>query len=108
MATAMRSDRLREVCVMRESLSLILAILAVYRLATDFAEETGPLGIYAKMRGWAMVNAPVWVAEGVTCPICWSFWLALPAGLLIRFDGVGLVYWIAIAGAVALAVRVTP
>lgn len=85
----------------------LLAALAVYRIATDLAWEYGPFGIYARMRGWAMTNAPHWVAEGVTCPICWSFWLSLPAGLLISFDYMGLVYWLAIAGAVALAVRAT-
>ena len=85
----------------------LLAALAVYRVATDLAWEYGPFGLFARMRGWAMTNTPHWIAEGVTCPICWSFWLSLPAGLLISFDIMGLVYWLAIAGAVALAVRAT-
>ena len=86
----------------------VIACLAVYRLATDLAWETGPFGLYASLRGSVMTRWPVsWVAEGVTCPICWSFWLALPTGLLLSFDGMGVVYWLGIAGAVALAVRIT-
>jgi hypothetical protein len=85
----------------------LLAAFAVYRIATDLAWESGPFGVFAAMRGFVMVHAPAWAGEGVTCPICWSFWLSLPAGLLISFDAMGLVYWLAIAGAVALAVRAT-
>ncbi len=89
-------------------LMLILAALAVYRLATDLAWETGPFGIYAALRGSTMTRWPQsWIAEGIVCPVCWSFWIALPAGLLLSPDLMGFVYWIAIAGAVALAVRVT-
>lgn len=86
---------------------LIIAVLAVYRLATDLAWETGPFGCYAALRGFVMVHGPQWAVEGVTCPVCWSFWIALPAGLLVSFDTMGLVYWIGIAGAVALIVRLT-
>lgn len=85
----------------------LLAALAVYRIATDLAWEYGPFGLFARMRGWAMTHAPHWVAEGVTCPICWSFWLSLPVGLWLSFDLLGILYWLAIAGAVALAVRAT-
>lgn len=94
---------------MERALTLILATLAVYRVATDLAWETGPLGCYARLRGHVMARygKDDWRSEGVACPICWSFWLALPAGLLLSFDLMGMVYWLAIAGAVALAVRVT-
>lgn len=85
----------------------LLAALAVYRISTDLAWEYGPFGLFAIMRGWAMTHAPRWVAEGVTCPICWSFWLSLPVGLWLSFDLLGVLYWLAIAGAVALAVRAT-
>lgn len=89
------------------ALMLILAALAVYRLATDLAWMDGPFEGYARARGWALAHGPGWIGEGATCPICLSFWLALPAGLLLSFDAMGLVYWLAIAGAVALFVRIT-
>lgn len=87
----------------------IIASLATYRLATDLAWEIGPFHCYAALRGFVMVHAggDSWITEGVACPICWSFWLALPAGLLIDFGLMGLAYWLGIAGAVALMVRGT-
>lgn len=89
-------------------MALILAALIVYRLATDLAWETGPFGAYARLRGGVMSRWPAtWIAEGVTCPICWSMWIALPAGLILSPDAFGMAYWIGIAGAVALMVRVT-
>ena len=92
------------------ALTLILASLIVYRLATDLALMDGPFGAYAKMRGWVATRSwlPWWVQDGVICPVCWSFWMALPAGLALDLSVMGLVYWLAIAGAVALAVRITP
>lgn len=91
------------------ALTLIVASLIVYRLATDLAWEDGPGALYARLRGGVMTRAGAdhWLSAGVTCPICLSFWLALPAGLLIDFGLMGIVYWLAIAGAVALAVRIT-
>lgn len=89
------------------ALTLVLAALAVYRLATDFAWMDGPFGIYADLRGRVLMRfgKDHWVTEGVNCPICWSFWLALPAGLLIDLGPMGFLYWLAIAGAAALMVR---
>ena len=81
------------------ALILILATFAVYRLATDLAWETGPFKLYAALRGFAMVHFPEWVAEGVTCPICLSFWIALP---LLWY---GPLEWLAVAGAAAFLAR---
>lgn len=91
-------------------MALIVAVLVVYRLATDFASERGPYDVYARLRGRVMARygADDWRTEGVNCPICWSFWLGLIAGLIVEPSLMGLMYGLAIAGAVALAVRVTP
>lgn len=82
---------------------LLLATLAVYRLATDLAWEDGPGALYGKWRGWVMARygADDWRSLGVNCPICVSFWLSLPAAYLW-----GPLAWLGIAGAVALLVRV--
>lgn len=84
-------------------IGLLLATLAVYRLATDLAWEDGPMGIYATWRGWVLARygAGDWRSEGVVCPICWSFWLALPAAVVW-----GPLAWLGIAGAAAFLARV--
>lgn len=83
---------------------LIIA-LAVYRLATDVALMDGPFALYAQARGMVIAHfgKDHWLSEGVCCPICLSFWIALPVAFLY-----GPLVWLAIAGAVALAVRMTP
>jgi hypothetical protein len=82
--------------------ALILAALAVYRIATDLAWEDGPFGLSARMRGRVLsrYGADDWRSIGVTCPICWSFWLALPAAALW-----GPLAWLGIAGAAAFLAR---
>ena len=81
---------------------IVLATLATYRLATDLAWEDGPLHLYSRWRGWVMARygADDWRSEGVSCPICLSFWLALPAAFVW-----GPLYWLGIAGAAALLAR---
>ena len=93
-----------------DALTLLLASLAVYRLATDLAWMDGPFGLYMKLRGAVMARAGAdsWLTEGIGCPVCWSFWLAMPAAALIAPDlATGVLEWLGIAGAVALVVRVT-
>jgi hypothetical protein len=80
----------------------IIAVFAVYRVATDLAWEDGPFDLYARGRGWviARYGKDDWRSEGVGCPICWSFWLALPAALVW-----GPLAWLGIAGAAAFLAR---
>ena len=83
--------------------TLILVALAVYRIATDLAWENGPFGLYGRWRGAVLVRygADDWRSEGVGCPICWSFWIALPAAFVW-----GPLAWLGVAGATAFLVRV--
>lgn len=85
-----------------DTLVLVLATFAVYRVATDLAWEEGPAGLYAKGRGrvLARYGKDDWRSEGVSCPICWSFWLALPAAWFW-----GPLAWLGIAGAAAFLAR---
>jgi len=80
----------------------LFAIFAVYRLATDFAWEDGPGGIYAWVRGWVITRygKDDWRSIGIGCPVCWSFWLALPVAFVW-----GPLAWLVIAGAVAFLAR---
>ena len=85
-----------------EVVTLVLVVLVVYRVATDLAWEDGPLDAYAKVRGAIMARygADDWRSNGVSCPICISFWLSLPAAFVW-----GPLAWLGIAGAVAFLVR---
>jgi hypothetical protein len=88
-----------------EALTFVLAALAVYRLATDLAWEAGPFGWYSTLRGRVATWGRLW-AEGISCPICLSFWLALPVALWLRWwQGDVLLWWLALAGVTAFLAR---
>lgn len=96
------------------TLAIILAILAVYRLAYMVSREDGPLDLFTRLRTAASRlpervegnrRQPHWVARGVACPLCISWWLALPAALIVaQVAALPLLavfgLWPAIAGAV--------
>lgn len=91
---------------------LIIAILSVYRVATDLAWETGPFRIFETYRSAIVLNFghDSLIAEGATCPICLSFWLALIAAGVVVVLGVAswgelLPLWLAIAGGAAWLAR---
>lgn len=63
-------------------LSLVLAALATYRVATAIAHEDGPWRAFVRLRLWTTARAdagrlPRWVADGLGCPRCVSIWAAL-------------------------------
>ena len=63
-------------------LSLVLASLAVYRVAVMVAHEDGPWRVFVRLREHAIGKAvdgrwPAWVADGLMCPRCVSAWAAL-------------------------------
>lgn len=91
---------------MVDSLTLILLTLATYRLATDLAWESGPARLYERLRGAVMqrFGPDSSVTEGISCPICASFWLApIVYGLWLY---VPIVVWIlAAAGGAAFLAR---
>jgi hypothetical protein len=81
---------------------LLIATLAVYRVATDLAYMDGPLDLFSRLRGAAVerLGAGHWMTVGLHCPICISFWLALPLAIWFGWA------WLAIAGAVTFLVRI--
>lgn len=93
-------------------LTLLLAVFATYRLATDFAWEAGPFGWYAAMRGrvLAAYGPDDWRSEGATCPICLSFWIGLLVTMLVlpftTFDvWLWPLWWLGVSGAAAYLAR---
>lgn len=96
---------------------LTLALLATYRLATDFAWESGPGALYEIVRGSAVVRfgGDHWIAEGLACPICLSFWIGFVIAAVALWFTPSLspflfpLVWLGIAGGAAfLARRSTP
>lgn len=96
-----------------DPVAALLAILAVYRVATDLAWERGPSNAFERLRGAVMARygADSWQAEGIGCPICVSFWAALPLAVLLTLAwGAalwwGVVLWLGLAGGAAFLARV--
>ena len=85
-------------------LPLALVVLAVYRVAYMVAVETGPFALSERLRGlvYHRFGKDSWVFEGIGCPLCVSFWLALPFAVVLRpaLDLWLFVLWLGIAGAV--------
>lgn len=65
---------------------VVLAILATTRLAKLISEEAGPWRLAERLRSWvaARYGLDSWQFEGVSCPLCVSFWLAWGVALLPR------------------------
>lgn len=92
------------------ALIFVLTLLALYRVCTDLTQEDGPFDVLAHMRGWLLTHTPDGVHGIVTCPICLSWWLALPAAylaVLVADQPILFVplWWLALAGGVAALCR---
>lgn len=88
----------------------LLAALAVYRVARMIALEDGPLNLFAKLQDWAEPRQEKnWFAKGILCPLCLSWWLALPT--LYFFQPLSaaqyMLTWLAIAGGAAVLYLIT-
>jgi hypothetical protein len=91
-------------------LRLILAALAVFRLACLLTSEDGPVYVFKKFRSavgrWASTlpvedEAGLSIAELVHCPYCLGVWLAAGAALLVlRPSRLGdlVLMWLGLAG----------
>lgn len=90
-------------------LHVILATLAVYRLAFLVSMEDGPANAAMRFRQavYNRFGGDSWVFAGVTCPLCVSFWLALVPALAFWPPSFGLflLLWWGMAGAVLVLHR---
>lgn len=90
-------------------ITVIIAGLAVYRLAYLVTKEYGPFDVFKKWRGfWAelankaqargrAVALTATIAELFHCPYCLGMWLALVAAAILLPDS-WFLHWLAIAG----------
>lgn len=62
-------------------LLVALAILGTYRVGNMLTTEEGPFGLFEKFRNLFLTEG--WLARGVRCFYCVSFWVALPLAILL-------------------------
>ncbi len=79
-------------------LSVVLGVLATYRVSFMIAQEDGPFDMFSKWRGY--IGQKTWVGRGMHCTLCISFWVSLLCAFFL-VDGVTIIlYWLGIAGGV--------
>jgi len=84
-------------------LTFSIASLAIYRAARMVAEEDGPAFVFKRLRD-RFTDQHSSIALGLRCVYCVSFWVALPAAvLLVAFGGWAAwlfpIWWLGLAGA---------
>lgn len=87
--------------------TLLLATLAAYRVGLMVSQEEGPFNAFRRLR--ERVSDPKsWVATGLRCGWCVSFWAALV--LAVAFTPTGwdaaLLNWLGIAGGAVMLDKV--
>jgi len=83
-----------------QPLTLILAALAVYRISRMVADEEGPFSVFTKLR--ALAPAQTWVARGLECIMCVSFWVAIPVALVVDWSPTWWLTWLALSAVTVL------
>ena len=92
--------------------AVLFAAASVYRLAFMVAREEGPFDVFDRLRSLAgrlpstkegNRTRPHWIQRGLGCPLCISWWLALPAAGIVVYSLsqpplMALALWPAIAG----------
>lgn len=86
-------------------LTLVLAILAIWRVTHLLANEDGPADVIFRLRR-SLGESPV--GHLMDCFNCLSLWIAAPAALLISTTPLmWFVSWLALSGAACLLQRLT-
>jgi hypothetical protein len=89
---------------------LLIAALAVYRLAFALEREDGPANLFEHIRS-LFERGPDWMAKGISCPRCVSFWLGWPAAALVVWGGewgLFVLLALAISAVIVLLTQVLP
>lgn len=63
-------------------LDVLLLSLASWRLGRMIVMESGPLGLFERVRTFIYTrNTPAWMQDGLSCVHCVSFWVSVFLGL---------------------------
>ena len=65
---------------------LLLLAVGIFRVSRMLAQEEGPFGVFHAMRERA--GQAGWFGRGLHCALCWSWWLAGVAAVLLVLTGV--------------------
>jgi len=90
------------------AVTIVLAILATYRVAFLVTSEDGPFELATRFR--ALFGQRTWVGRGFHCVFCVSFWLSMIPALYLGWAwslpqaDVALL-WLGIAGGVVVVAR---
>ena len=89
---------------------ILLAILATYRLTAALVREEGPFNLFHRLRGSIDPDQKTWLGKGLNCVFCVSFWLALPAAVVLALANaidpfVSPLAWLGIAGGATVLFR---
>jgi len=83
-------------------MSIVLMILAVYRLSRMIALEDGPFDPFSEIRGKIDPDMKTWIGRGLNCPLCIGFWVALIVVALVDFSFLN---WFSVAGGAAFLIK---
>lgn len=84
-----------------QSLLFLITSFAVYRISRMIALEDGAFNLFALLRGWVFTKfGNGWINEGVNCPMCISWWIALPIAFVVSPLNLLIVFlvWQALSG----------
>lgn len=81
---------------------LLIASLAVWRVARMITLEEGPFSVFSWIRGRVDARQQTWIGRGLSCLACVSFWLAALVALILQAS---VLEWFAVAGGVMLIDR---
>jgi len=91
-------------CIQGVSALIVFAglTLAVYRAAHMATIEEGPFAVFDEVRRRIDPAQKTWIGRGLNCILCASFWLSLPAALILPATATGHWWadWLAMAGSV--------
>ena len=85
----------------------ILSAVITFGLAFSMANTDGPFGLYhkARMKVRKRYGEDTWQDTGVNCPICLSFWIALPIAYSLDLGVSG---WLFSFGALNIIMALSP
>lgn len=83
-----------------------------YRISRMIALEEGPFEVFTTLRTFFYEhNAPEWLRRGIICPLCISFWIAIPLAVLMvysnHYDWYTFFYlWFALSGVASFLYKI--